>query len=120
VFRIEIGHTPEMVQLSSGVQPLTGELPERFLSGEMIYGDLIHPDDQEHVRDVITQAISSRSAYGVEYRILTSHGITRWVSERGRSTADQTGKTRWLEGVILDITERKKAEMMIHELSSTR
>ncbi len=117
VFRSKAGSSLPVLQLSNGIRPLTGEPPERFLSGELSYDHLIHPDDKVKVSEAIAEAIARRSAYNIEYRIKATNGFTRWVNERGRVTSDQTGEARWLDGLIFDITERKAAEIMIRDLA---
>lgn len=117
VFRSELGSALPVQQLSHGVQALTGEPPERFLSGALSYNHLIHPDDKLKVSEAVAEAIARRRAYNIEYRIKATDGFTRWVSERGRVTSDQTGQAQWLDGLIFDITERKAAEIMIRDLA---
>lgn len=117
VFRSQPGADLPVLQLSNGIKPLTGEPPERFLSGERAYRTLIHPDDKPQVSEAIAEAIAKRCAYSIEYRIQASDGFTRWVNERGRVTPDPNGQTLWLDGLIFDISERKAAEIMIRDLA---
>lgn len=118
VFRVELGSSSPVQQISQGIHTLTGEPPERFVSGAVSYVDLIHADDRSMVSQAISRAIATRGVYNIEYRIRTTEGRLRWVSERGRVTSSQeTGRARWLDGLILDISERKAAEIMIHDLA---
>lgn len=117
VFRSQAGADLPVLQLSNGITPLTGEPPERFLSGECAYRQLIHPDDKPQVSAAIAEAIAKRSAYSIEYRIKAIDGFARWVNERGRVTPDESGQARWLDGLIFDISERKAAEIRIRDLA---
>jgi len=117
VFRIELGASSPMQQISQGIHALTGEPPERFVSGAISYAGLIHPHDRSLVSRAITQAIATRGVYTIEYRIRTVEGRLRWVSEQGRVTSNQSGHAQWLDGLILDISERKAAEIMIRDLA---
>lgn len=118
VFRVELGSSSPVQQLSQGIHTLTGEPPERFVSGEVAYVELIHADDRSMVSQAISKAIATRGIYNIEYRIRTTEGRLRWVSERGRVTSGlETDRARWLDGLILDISERKAAEIMIHDLA---
>ena len=117
VFRSQPGSDLPMVQLSNGITPLTGEPPERFLTGERAYRQLIHPDDKPQVSAAIAEAIAMRCAYSIEYRIKASDGSNRWVNERGGVTPDPSGQPQWLDGLIFDISERKAAEIMIRDLA---
>ncbi|MDP1534783.1 MAG: diguanylate cyclase [Rubrivivax sp.] len=117
VFRSQAGADLPLLQLSSGITPLTGEPPERFLSGERIYRQMIHPADKSQVSAAIDHAIAKRCAYSIEYRIKASNGFTRWVNERGRVTAGPSGQALWLDGLIFDVSERKAAEIMVRDLA---
>ena len=117
VFRAEVGSPVPVQQLSHGIHSLTGAPPASFMSGAVTYSDLIHPDDKRMVSEAISEAIAKRGIYNIEYRIRTTAGFPRWVSERGRVTSDHDGRARWLDGLILDITERKAAEIMIRDLA---
>ena len=44
----------------------------------------------------------------MEYRITTRDGQRRWVAEYGRGAADENGVMRWIDGVLLDVTEVKE------------
>ncbi len=83
----------------------------------MSYQELIHPDDRAAVAEAVAEAVAKRSTYNVEYRIKARDGFTRWVSERGQVSSDAAGRAQWLDGVVLDITERKAAEIMIRDLA---
>ena len=117
VFRSRPGVDLPVLQLSNGITPLTGEPPERFLSGERAYRQMIHPDDKPQVSEAIAEAIAKRCAYSIEYRIKATDGVTRWVNERGRVTDEPSGQARWLDGLIFNISERKAAEIMIRDLA---
>lgn len=96
-----------MLFISDGVRDLTGWEPEDFLQGRVNFGQLIPVEDIENFSGIIESAIASAQPYQIEYRIQTRNRSTRWVSEFGRGIADDNGEVRWLDGVILDITDSK-------------
>jgi hypothetical protein len=49
------------------------------------------------------------------YRIITKSGEVRWVDERTLIKRDKKGNIKYLQGIILDITEKKEAEKAIIE-----
>ncbi|UGV39756.1 PAS domain S-box protein [Methanococcoides orientis] len=88
-----------------------GYTPEDFTSGKLIYGDIIHPDDLDFVRNDVTQLeIEGRQFFSKEYRILTKSGEVRWVAERSLLVFDEENKPSYYQGIMIDITERKLAE----------
>ena len=81
-----------------------------FLSGKIIYGDIIHPSDLQRVREGVERASKEGfSDFSQEYRILTKSGEVRWVDERTMLHYDEDGIVDYLQGIIVDITERKQA-----------
>ncbi|WP_407355146.1 PAS domain S-box protein [Methanolobus sp. WCC5] len=86
-----------------------------FISGKMIYGDIIHPSDLKRVREEVERASREGfSDFSQEYRILTRSGEVRWVDERTMLHYDERGMVDYLQGIIVDITERKQANNFIH------
>ncbi len=91
-----------------------GYLVEDFLSGKMIYGDIIHPADLEKVRAQVDRCYKEGySDFSQEYRILTRSGEVRWVDERTMIHHGQNGDIDFLQGIIVDITERKQANNFV-------
>ncbi|WP_406670630.1 PAS domain S-box protein [Methanolobus sp. ZRKC4] len=81
-----------------------------FLTGKLIYGDIIHPSDLERVRQEVARASKEGfSDFSQEYRVLTKSGEVRWVDERTMLHYDIHGKVDYLQGIVVDVTERKQA-----------
>lgn len=88
-----------------------GYTPEEFTSRRLIYGDIIHPDDLDMVRSTVTELeIGGRTYYTKEYRLLTKSGEVRWVLERSMLGRTEVGEPAYYQGIVIDITDRKKAE----------
>ncbi|MEL4305311.1 PAS domain S-box protein [Methanococcoides sp. LMO-2] len=93
-----------------------GYTPEDFTSGKLIYGDIIHPEDLDFVRNDVTQLeIEGRQFFSKEYRILTKSGEIRWVAERSLLGYDEENKPSYYQGIMIDITDRKLAEEALLE-----
>lgn len=80
----------------------------------------IHPDDVGRVGNEIAAAIDPRGNgnYQIEYRINHDNGETRWVSLRGKAFFEDTPRgriTKKFTGTILDVTERRMAEVALRE-----
>ncbi|MGF1619178.1 MAG: PAS domain S-box protein [Rhodomicrobiaceae bacterium] len=71
----------------------------------------LHPDDLAHAQKCIEECLVGNAPYDVEYR-MTPRGQTeqRWIRSTGRATFDDSGKPTCLQGVSLDVTDRKRAE----------
>jgi diguanylate cyclase (GGDEF)-like protein/PAS domain S-box-containing protein len=82
--------------------------------------ELIHADDQEKV-DAAMARVLDRHAAGasIEFRLRTGDGAWRWVENRYIPVRDSDGRLLEVEGIIIDITERKAAEEKISLLART-
>ena len=97
--------------VSDGCRKLTGYEPDDLLFNNRIsYECITHPEDRVRVREAVHRALEHRSRYEVEYRLQHADGSVRWVVERGIGLFDHEGRTTALEGIIQDITERKRVE----------
>lgn len=81
---------------------------ENFLSA-------VHPDDVEKVVYAINVCLEQGARYEVEHRIVWPNGRIHWVRESGNVIRDETGQAMRMFGVILDINERKEAELRLRE-----
>ena len=73
----------------------------------------VHPEDRARVEACCRHA-ADQGAGEIEFRTLLACGGTRWLFCRGRAVAGAEG-TRFI-GTIMDITERKTAELRQHLL----
>ncbi|WP_156484169.1 PAS domain-containing hybrid sensor histidine kinase/response regulator, partial [Janthinobacterium agaricidamnosum] len=98
--------------ISDGVEQVTGYPPQDFLGDppQRTVTMLIVPEDRGHAVDVFQRSVASGEPYLLEYRLRHADGGLRWLWERGAVVLDGEGRVRWVDGVILDITERRRIE----------
>jgi diguanylate cyclase (GGDEF)-like protein/PAS domain S-box-containing protein len=82
---------------------------ERDLRGTDSFAE-IHPDDQEHVRQVFRETIQSGVGHQIEYRFRTADGRFRLLESLGSVIRDSEGRVARVVVVSHDITERKQIE----------
>ena len=80
-----------------------------LMSGKVLYGDIIHPSDVERLT-MEYDIFSGEDTLSFEYRILTKAGEVRWVDERSVIKRDPQGNVQYIQGIIVDITERKNVK----------
>ena len=73
----------------------------------------LHPDDVEPTTQIWRKAVSTRSKYETEYRILRYDGIYRHFLARGVPVLKEDGSVREWVGTCIDITEWRQAEQQI-------
>src|SRR5262245_44712147 len=106
----------DRVQISEGYAAIHG-LPEGTKESTLsAWQCRALPEDRERINSLRCQAFCERRReYGVEYRILRA-GEIRWIESRGFISYSGDGNPRRVIGVIIDITERKRAEERQHAL----
>jgi diguanylate cyclase (GGDEF)-like protein/PAS domain S-box-containing protein len=110
--RVEEGWPVEFV--SENIRQF-GYSPEDFYSGRITYCNIIHPDDLKRVTTELSQCNGQQGEGGVslEYRIVTASGKERWLDDRSWATRSEDGQITHYQGIVLDITERKKTEQKL-------
>ncbi len=73
----------------------------------------IHPEDRSRVEASLQKALSERTNYAAEYRIVLPDGRVRWIQSTGRGEYAEGVPVRMI-GVALDVTDRKTAEEEIN------
>ncbi len=100
------------VYFSENIFDITGYPASDFIGNKVrSYASLIHPEDMSMVNKAITQALCKKEPFILEYRIFCKNNLIRWVYEKGQGVFDAQGKVSWFDGVILEITERKRVEL---------
>jgi diguanylate cyclase (GGDEF)-like protein/PAS domain S-box-containing protein len=81
---------------------------------------IINQDDAPKVRAAMARALEKDAqAATIEFRLRTGDGAYRWVENRYTPVRDKEGRLSEVEGIIIDVTERKAAEEKIAQLART-
>ncbi|MBI3775131.1 MAG: response regulator [Gammaproteobacteria bacterium] len=73
----------------------------------------VFSDDRKKVEDTLRTALRDCTEYRCEYRIILPDGSERWVASWGNCNFDAQRQTNRIDGVVLDITARKRAEQLL-------
>ena len=78
----------------------------------------IHPEDLDRVMAARKSALKTRGLYSPEHRIIRAdNGEIRWVAPFARFIHDEQGQAVRFVGVDFDITERKRAEEDLRQMT---
>lgn len=110
-YRCRWNDTRSMLFVSEGCQQLTGYLPGDLINDHNVaFRDLVDPRDWPLMQVEIESALQENRPYEISYRLAHGSGETRWVWEQGRGITDSQGTLLGLEGVISDISARRKTQ----------
>lgn len=104
-----------MIFISDAVESITGYPAQDFIlpNPKRHFSELFHPDDRER----IYKCVEGKGAFSLEYRIIRKDGEVRWVMEYGAYVRENKTNDVWLDGFIMDITERYQ---MVQELRQAK
>jgi two-component system cell cycle sensor histidine kinase/response regulator CckA len=93
-----------------------GYTPEDFLSGRINWRQIVHPDDISRILAEVIHYMKQRiKQFNQNYRIITKSGEVRFVEDQNVLISGSSGRVSHVQGAILDVTERKKAEHALKE-----
>ena len=95
--------------VSKQAERILGYPVERWLSEPKFYADHVHPDDRESAVGFCQAAVADNRDHDFEYRMIAADGRVVWVRNLVTVVVQESRATR-LRGVMVDITDRKRAE----------
>jgi PAS domain S-box-containing protein len=78
----------------------------------------IIPEDRDKVEQAVMKALKSGGEFNSIWRMRDAVGKVRWLMSKGNPVKDSDGKISRYSGIVLDITERKRAEEKKQQLES--
>ncbi|HEY2135407.1 MAG TPA: PAS domain S-box protein [Xanthobacteraceae bacterium] len=73
--------------------------------------DITHPDDRPKNLELLDAMMRAGTSYTIEKRFIRADGGIVWVQVSSVAVRDSTGVPQYAIGLVLDIDERKQAEM---------
>lgn len=92
---------------------VTGYTPGEFEADPFLWINMVHEEDSDAVKNQAAQMLPGEGAPPLEHRIIRKDGKLRWVRNTPVPQYDDREKLIAYDGVIKDVTERKKAEEKI-------
>jgi PAS domain S-box-containing protein len=75
----------------------------------------MHPEDRAKVQEIKERAISEKSDYEVEHRIILPDGTVKYTHTVGHPVVNASGDVEQFVCTMMDVTERKHAEEALHQ-----
>ncbi|HHT9109485.1 MAG TPA: two-component system sensor histidine kinase NtrB, partial [Candidatus Wunengus sp. YC64] len=113
IFRMD--KTGRYLFLNNALQKVTGYFPQEFYETPSIATEMIHKDDVRLVKETMQKILDDelKVSKDLEYRIYCKNGKELWLSQNTYPIKNKNGSILGVEGIIRDITDRKKIEDQI-------
>jgi len=100
----------DMDFISADIEDFTGYPQSDFVHNNIrSFASVVHPDDVVIIQKSVEKALNLKQPYTIDYRIIHSNGSTLWVYEKGQGIFDENGVVEYLDGIILDNSEKHDA-----------
>jgi len=98
--------------VSPQIEKMLGYTQEEWLADPSLWFQRLSSDDREYVMadEIEDWERGSSKPEAPEYRMITRDGRTIWVRDEASIFLDDSGRPKLWQGVLYDITERKRAE----------
>ncbi|MEI7638969.1 MAG: PAS domain-containing protein, partial [Syntrophus sp. (in: bacteria)] len=105
------------LQWSDECYHIYGFRPQEFVPTYEKFRSIVHPEDLGFVQEQVDAAVNDDKHYDVDFRFVKPNGEVGWLHCDGEVMRDAEGKPLRFFGTQIDISERKKTEEKIREIT---
>ena len=109
IYRISLPHG-HYEYVSPAAEPIFGYPPEAWYENPLLIKQIIHPDWHTYFREQWAKLVNGTVPPTYEYQIVHKNKEVKWIHQRNVAVKDKAGKLVAIEGIVTDMTDRKKAE----------
>lgn len=114
MFAYEWDAASDRIVHSEGVTQILGEDEGTHTTGQQILS-MSPSEDRERLMAAVAQLGPEKPFLRLRYRMVRSDSTVIWVDRTSRAYFDEHGKLLRMVGMIADITDRVRAEEVLHE-----
>lgn len=111
VFSVDM-KTGEQLFVSDSCRQIYGYTPDEFKANPNLWFDIVYEEDKAYVEEQNAKMYTGEKLE-VQYRIVRKDGKIRWLNFKMLPIIDDLGQINRINGVIADITDKKKDEQII-------
>jgi diguanylate cyclase (GGDEF)-like protein/PAS domain S-box-containing protein len=105
--------TASGIYASPQIELLLGYTPEQWIDDPEIFAKLLHPDDRDRVLGLVDHCNHTGELFRADYRLIRADGAVVWVQDESLVVRDEEGRPLFTQGYLLDVTEKKQAELRL-------
>ncbi|MDG5787926.1 diguanylate cyclase [Evansella sp. AB-P1] len=106
----------DTIIISTGVELIYGYTGKEFAEDPSLWNKVVHPEDTKIAKKMNEDALSGLPTNTI-FRIVRPDGKVRWIQDKATPIFDKNNNLVKINGVVLDITERKLAEEKIKKMA---
>ena len=96
--------------MSPQVEALLGYGPDEWMSDPDLWLRIIHPDDRARASAENQRHNETGESFSLDYRMHRKDGRVVWIRDEARMIRDERGVPTFSLGVMIDVTEMKRAD----------
>ena len=104
--------------VSPQIERILGFSQVDWMDGPRLWLKHLHPDDRMRVLSELADSYASGQPFVSEYRLVAGDGRTLWFHDEATVARDDDGTPLSLQGVRLDVTERRQAGEALRQRNS--
>ncbi|MFZ5920347.1 MAG: GAF domain-containing protein [Chloroflexota bacterium] len=113
VFINDADNPEKTIYVNPKVEEILGYTPEEW-KDNLRWAESIHPEDRPGVLAEDERTTRSGEPFRMEYRLRAKDGRYVWIKEDSTLNRDQNGKPLFWQGIMFDLTNRKRTEQTLH------
>jgi diguanylate cyclase (GGDEF)-like protein/PAS domain S-box-containing protein len=103
--------------MSAYVEELLGVPADRFLSGDSVWDEILHPDDRDRAWADYESFLATGQPDCGDYRYVRPDGRVVWIQDRSAMVRDRDGRPLLVQGVMFDITVIKETALRMEHMA---
>lgn len=110
VYLGEYGDQGDWLYISPQLEHVLGYTPQEWLAHPGPMNTFTHPEDLPAAREAEERSLATGEPYRAEYRMQAKDGRWVWILDEASVVRDELGRPLFMQGIMYDITDRKRAE----------
>jgi PAS domain S-box-containing protein len=115
VYTAEAGEAGQWLYASPQIGSILGYAAEEWCSDATLWFRCLHPADRERALMDEIRSKETGEPLNSEYRMIARDGSVIWFHDQATLVPDENGTESLLQGVMLDISDRKLAEARVRD-----
>ncbi len=113
IYRAQANASGATLFISPQVATMLGYDSAPWLADPAFWTERLHPDDRAQTLTTFAQGHATGLPVRVEYRFRTADDRYLWIRDEATLVRDDSGRALYWQGLMLDVTEQKRAETLL-------